>query len=80
MGRRNRSGVQGAAEDNIRETGYLSDLATGESAVITRVLGQGAFRRRITEMGFVKGKKVTVIKNAPLQDPVEYRSEERRGR
>lgn len=72
MGRRNRSGVQGAAEDNIRETGYLSDLATGESAVITRVLGQGAFRRRITEMGFVKGKKVTVIKNAPLQDPVEY--------
>ncbi len=54
------------------DTTYLSDLKTGESAIITKVLGQGAFRKRITEMGFVKGKKVTVIKNAPLQDPVEY--------
>ncbi len=54
------------------DTKHLSDLKTGESAIITKVLGQGAFRKRITEMGFVKGKKVTVIKNAPLQDPVEY--------
>ena len=51
---------------------FLSDLQTGESAIITKVLGHGAFRKRITEMGFVKGKKVTVIKNAPLLDPVEY--------
>ncbi|MDR3704621.1 MAG: ferrous iron transport protein B [Paludibacteraceae bacterium] len=51
---------------------HLSDLKTGEEAIITKVLGHGAFRKRITEMGFVKGKKVTVIKNAPLQDPVEY--------
>ncbi|MBN1462974.1 MAG: ferrous iron transport protein B [Paludibacteraceae bacterium] len=51
---------------------YLSDLKTGESAIITKVLGHGTFRKRITEMGFVKGKKVTVIKNAPLLDPVEY--------
>ena len=51
---------------------YLSDLKTGESAIITKVLGHGSFRKRITEMGFVKGKKVTVIKNAPLLDPVEY--------
>jgi ferrous iron transport protein B len=50
----------------------LSDLQTGEEGIITKVLGHGAFRKRITEMGFVKGKKVTVIKNAPLQDPVEY--------
>jgi ferrous iron transport protein B len=54
------------------KTTYLSDLATGESAIITKVLGHGAFRKRITEMGFVKGKKVQVIKNAPLLDPVEY--------
>jgi len=50
----------------------LANLNTGESGVITKVLGHGAFRKRITEMGFVKGKKVRVIKNAPLQDPVEY--------
>ena len=52
---------------------YLSDIKTGDEAIITKVLGRGAFRKRITEMGFVKGEKVTVIKNAPLQDPVEYR-------
>lgn len=51
---------------------YLSDIATGSEAIITKVLGHGAFRKRITEMGFVKGKLVRVIKNAPLQDPVEY--------
>jgi ferrous iron transport protein B len=50
----------------------LSDLKTGEQGIITKVVGHGAFRKRITEMGFVKGKKVKVIKNAPLQDPVEY--------
>ncbi|MFZ4457187.1 MAG: ferrous iron transport protein B [Bacteroidales bacterium] len=54
------------------KTLYLSDLQTGDEGVITKVIGHGAFRRRITEMGFVKGKKVKVIKNAPLLDPVEY--------
>ena len=58
---------------NFEEKGkYLSCLRTGESAIITKVLGHGAFRKRITEIGFVKGKKVTVVKNAPLHDPVEY--------
>lgn len=51
---------------------YLSDLKSGDKAIITKVLGRGAFRKRITEMGFVKGKKIIVIKNAPLQDPIEY--------
>ncbi len=51
----------------------LSNLKTGDEAIITKVLGHGAFRKRITEMGFVKGEKVLVIKNAPLQDPVEYK-------
>ena len=50
----------------------LSDLHDNESGIITKVLGHGAFRKRITEMGFVKGKQVKVIKNAPLQDPIEY--------
>jgi len=51
----------------------LSELTDSQEGIITKVQGHGAFRKRITEMGFVKGKKVTVIKNAPLKDPVEYR-------
>lgn len=50
----------------------LSDLPTGEEGIIIKIHGHGAFRKRITEMGFVKGKRIKVIKNAPLQDPVEY--------
>lgn len=50
----------------------LSDLQNGEYGIISKVMGRGAFRKRITEMGFVKGKKVVVIKNAPLKDPIEY--------
>ncbi|MCC8087971.1 MAG: ferrous iron transport protein B [Rikenellaceae bacterium] len=51
----------------------LSELKNNEEAVILRVNGRGAFRKRITEMGFVRGKAVKVIKNAPLMDPVEYK-------
>jgi ferrous iron transport protein B len=50
----------------------LRDLKEGEKGIITKIRGQGEFRKRIIEMGFVKGKWVTVIKAAPLQDPVEY--------
>ena len=50
----------------------LADLSTGSRGVIVHVLGQGAFRKRISEMGFVKGQMVKVIKNAPMKDPVEY--------
>lgn len=51
---------------------FLSDLKTDESAVVIRVLGHGGFRRRILEMGFVRGQKVTAILNAPLRDPIKY--------
>lgn len=51
---------------------HLSTLQNNETGIIVKVHGHGAFRKRITEMGFVKGKVVKVIKNAPLQDPVEY--------
>ena len=51
----------------------LSDLHNEERAIITKVKGRGAFRKRITEMGFVKGQLVEVVKNAPLKDPIEYR-------
>ena len=51
----------------------LSELNTGEMGVIVMVLGHGGFRKRIIEMGFVKGKTVEVLLNAPLQDPVKYK-------
>ena len=50
----------------------LSELNTGERAVIVKVYGHGSFRKRIIEMGFVKGVKVKVVLNAPLKDPIEY--------
>lgn len=50
----------------------LSELKTGEKGVIVKVLGHGGFRKRIVEMGFIKGKTVEVILNAPLRDPVKY--------
>ena len=50
----------------------LSELKTGERGVIVKVNGHGSFRKRIIEMGFVKGNKVKVILNAPLRDPIEY--------
>ena len=50
----------------------LSELKTGERGVIVKVYGHGSFRKRIIEMGFVKGNKVKVILNAPLKDPIEY--------
>lgn len=51
----------------------LFDLGQGESGFIAKVKGRGAFRKRITEMGFVKGREVAVVKAAPLQDPIQYK-------
>ena len=51
----------------------LSELKTGEKGVIIKVLGHGGFRRRIIEMGFIKGKTVEVVLNAPLKDPIKYK-------
>lgn len=51
----------------------LSELKTGERAIVVKVLGHGGFRKRIIEMGFIKGKTVEAVLNAPLQDPVKYK-------
>lgn len=51
----------------------LSEVGENRTVVISKVLGHGSFRRRISEMGFVAGKEVSVLKNAPFKDPVEYR-------
>ena len=53
-------------------TRKLDDEPVGMTVQVVRVMGDGAFRQRLLEMGFVRGAKVTVLKNAPLQDPVEY--------
>lgn len=50
----------------------LSDLRAGQSGIIIKILGHGAFRKRVMEMGFVKGRKVTMVLNAPLQDPIKF--------
>ncbi|MGN0048040.1 MAG: ferrous iron transport protein B [Bacteroides sp.] len=51
----------------------LSELKTGEKGVVVKVLGHGGFRKRIVEMGFIKGKVVEVLLNAPLKDPIKYK-------
>ena len=51
----------------------LSDLKTGDEAYIIKVRGHGGFRKRIVEMGFIKGQRVDVLQSAPLQDPVKYK-------
>lgn len=50
----------------------LLELEVGEKAIITKVKGRGAFRKRIIEMGFIAGKEITAVQRAPLKDPVEY--------
>ena len=51
----------------------LSELNTGDEAYIIKVKGHGGFRKRIVEMGFIKGQRVDVLQSAPLQDPVKYK-------
>ena len=58
--------------NNNQVTRLLDNEPVGRTVQVVRVMGDGAFRQRLLEMGFVRGAKVTVLKNAPLQDPVEY--------
>ncbi|MDE6271615.1 MAG: ferrous iron transport protein B [Muribaculaceae bacterium] len=51
----------------------LSDLKPGETVIVTKILGHGAFRKRVMEMGFVKGREVKMILNAPLLDPIKFK-------
>ena len=51
----------------------LSELNTGDKGIVVKVLGHGGFRKRIVEMGFIKGKTVEVLLNAPLKDPIKYK-------
>ena len=51
----------------------LTDLPTGHSAVIVKIKGHGAFRKRMMEMGFVKGRVITPVLQAPMRDPIKYK-------
>jgi ferrous iron transport protein A len=55
-----------------RETVLLTSLTPGDAARVVDVTGEGAFRGRLLDMGFVKGAFVRVIKHAPLMNPIEY--------
>ena len=62
-----------ALDFRINRIMRLSELKTGESGVIIKVYGHGGFRKRVVEMGFIKGQKVEALLNAPLRDPVKYK-------
>ncbi len=50
----------------------LNELPEGHEAYVVKILGHGAFRKRLTEMGFVRGKLVRKVLSAPMKDPVKY--------
>lgn len=50
----------------------LSELKTGQEGVIVKILGHGAFRKRVMEMGFVRGRHIKVLLHAPMRDPIKY--------
>jgi Fe2+ transport system protein FeoA len=57
---------------SVRKALRLSDYLEGQTGLIVEVQGDAASRRRMSEMGFIRGSEVKVVKDAPLKDPVEY--------
>jgi len=51
----------------------LDRLTAGQSGTVTSVLGSGAIRRRLLEMGLTPGIRVELLRRAPLGDPIELR-------
>ncbi len=58
-------------KDSAKQT-TLRDYREGQRGVIIGIKGEGKFKRRIIEMGFIKGAEVYVEKFAPLRDPIEF--------
>ena len=50
----------------------LKELEIGQSAIITRVGGEGALRQHFLDMGVIPGAEITLIKYAPMGDPMEF--------
>jgi len=51
----------------------LSSCRQGETVIIKRIRGSSLLRKRLIEMGFLKGRELSIIKYAPLKDPMEVR-------
>ena len=49
----------------------LKDVAVGDSAIVKKLSGEGALKRRIMDMGITKGVEIYIRKVAPLGDPIE---------
>ncbi len=69
---KNEPAIISAEASNCKRKMLLSDLKPGEKGIIIKILGHGAFRKRVMEIGFVKGREVKMILNAPLQDPIKF--------
>jgi Fe2+ transport system protein FeoA len=50
----------------------LSELKPGERGIVTRVSGSGLIKKRLLEMGLVKGTEIVMVRKAPLGDPIEF--------
>ena len=50
----------------------LSELKPGERGIISKVTGDRALRRRLLDMGLTRGTEITVVRRAPLGDPIEF--------
>ncbi len=50
----------------------LVELKDGDVAIITNIHSTGEYSKRLSEMGFIKGRRIMVVKNAPFKDPIEY--------
>lgn len=70
--RQNPEAVPGPKCVEIAKSIPLAHLIPGDAGRVVDVLGEGAFRRRLLDMGFVSGTFVRVIKHAPLMNPIEY--------
>lgn len=59
--------------ENKKQTGRLSSYNEGNQLVVCRVEGPVVFKRRILEMGFIPGEKISIVRRAPLRDPLELK-------
>ncbi len=50
----------------------LSELREGEAGVVVEVIGDSEVRRKLLDMGIVKGAEIKMVRNAPLKDPIEF--------
>ena len=51
----------------------LDQLQSGEKAIVKKIHGKGPIRRRLMDMGVLRGVEIEVLKSAPLGDPIEYK-------